>query len=296
MPKAPTKKHVQYFDNNGSRAIYQDGWVAATFGPLVPWLPGRARPRRVGFGQGQVGALQHHDGLLRGRSISPRRTRSVSRNCRRPSMRRPGPTRSIRWARASGCACIPRTASRRPTRAGSSTRRRRGCRNSPRPGIGRANNTVTIDAEFGDNASGVLYALGGAGGGLALYMDKGQLVYEYNMMIIERYVARSASKIPAGKHRIEVTTTLASAQPLSPADVVLKVDGQGSGAHDGEAHRARGVLRQRDLRRRRRPRFAGVARLLRSQALQVRRQDRESRRQAAMTGLESTRNIHRTTH
>ena len=60
------------------------------------------------------------------------------------------------------------------------------------PGVGRESNTVTIDAELGDNASGVLYALGGSGGGLTLYMDKGQLVYEYNMMIIERYVARSA--------------------------------------------------------------------------------------------------------
>ena len=94
------------------------------------------------------------------------------------------------------------------------------------PGLGRESNTVTIDAEFGDNASGVLYALGGSGGGLALYMDKGQLVYEYNMMIIERSIARSANKLPAGKHRIEVTTRLASAQPLSPAEVVLKVDGQ----------------------------------------------------------------------
>ena len=37
----------------------------------------------------------------------------------------------------------------------------------------------------------MLYALGGASGGLTLYMDKGQLVYEYNMMIIERYIARS---------------------------------------------------------------------------------------------------------
>ena len=63
-------------------------------------------------------------------------------------------------------------------------------------------------------------------GGLALYMDKGQLVYEYNGMIIERAIARSAGKVAAGKHRVEVVTTLASAQPLSPADVVLKVDGQ----------------------------------------------------------------------
>jgi arylsulfatase len=46
------------------------------------------------------------------------------------------------------------------------------------------------------------------------------------MMIIERYVARSATTLAAGKHRIEVTTTLASAQPMSPADVVLRVDGQ----------------------------------------------------------------------
>ena len=95
------------------------------------------------------------------------------------------------------------------------------------PGLGRENNTVTVDAEVGENASGVLYALGGSGGGLTLYMDKGQLVYEYNMMIIERYIARSAERrFPPGKRRIEVTTTLASAKPLSPAEVVLKVDGQ----------------------------------------------------------------------
>ncbi len=35
---APGRKRTQYFDNNGSRAIYQDGWYASTFGPLTPWL------------------------------------------------------------------------------------------------------------------------------------------------------------------------------------------------------------------------------------------------------------------
>ena len=56
-------------------------------------------------------------------------------------------------------------------------------------------------------ATGVLYALGGASGGLTLYMDDGQLVYEYNMMIIERYIGRSKEKLAAGKHKIEVDTT-----------------------------------------------------------------------------------------
>ena len=92
------------------------------------------------------------------------------------------------------------------------------------PGLGRESNRVTIDAELGENASGVLYALGGASGGLTLYMDKGDLVYEYNMMIIERYVARSKEKLAPGKRRIEVDTTIA--KPGAPAEVVLKVDGK----------------------------------------------------------------------
>ena len=91
------------------------------------------------------------------------------------------------------------------------------------PGLGRESNRVTIDADVGENASGVLYALGGASGGLALYMDDGYLAYEYNMMIIERYTARSAEKLSPGEHKIEVTTTIA--KPGAPAGVVLKVDG-----------------------------------------------------------------------
>jgi len=35
-PKAVGHKTMQYFDNNGSRGIYQDGWFASTFGPLTP--------------------------------------------------------------------------------------------------------------------------------------------------------------------------------------------------------------------------------------------------------------------
>jgi arylsulfatase len=94
------------------------------------------------------------------------------------------------------------------------------------PGLGRESNRVVIDVEVGGDASGVLYSLGGASGGLTLFMDKGQLVYEYNMMIIERYQARGNGKLAPGKHRIEVLTTITQPRPLSPADVVLTVDGK----------------------------------------------------------------------
>jgi arylsulfatase len=43
-------------------------------------------------------------------------------------------------------------------------------------------------------------------------------------MIIERTIARSKGKLSAGKHRIEVDTTIA--KPGAPAEVVLIVDGE----------------------------------------------------------------------
>jgi hypothetical protein len=94
------------------------------------------------------------------------------------------------------------------------------------PAIGNTSNTVTIDLECGANASGVLYALGGAGGGLTCYMDKGQLVFEYNLMIIDRTIARSQEKIASGKHTVVVETTLKVPKPGAPADIMLSVDGR----------------------------------------------------------------------
>jgi arylsulfatase len=35
--KAPVRKKTQYFENNGSRGIYHEGWYACTFGPFIPW-------------------------------------------------------------------------------------------------------------------------------------------------------------------------------------------------------------------------------------------------------------------
>ena len=69
------------------------------------------------------------------------------------------------------------------------------------PGLGRQDSRVEIALTMPDNASGVLYALGGFSGGLTLFMDAGYLVYEYNMLIIDRYQARSAAPIPGGSAR-----------------------------------------------------------------------------------------------
>lgn len=93
------------------------------------------------------------------------------------------------------------------------------------PALGNRDNTVTIDAELPEYASGVLYKLGGAGGGLTLYMDDGYLCYEYNLFILMRTKIRSEHGIPAGRSTITVETTFADARPGGPLDIAISVDG-----------------------------------------------------------------------
>ena len=219
---APGRKHTQYFDNNGSRGIYHDGWFACTFGPLTPWLtvsPGLAtwdsRKDVWELYNLQTDFSQANDLA----SKDPQRLANLQTLfLKEAEVNKVYPIGAGIWLRLH-----PEDRAKTPytTWQFDSTTRR--MPEFAAPGLGRESNQVTVTADLGDNASGVLYALGGAGGGLTLYMDKGQLVYEYNMMIIERYIARSANKIPAGKHQIGVATQIL--KPGAAADVVLTVDG-----------------------------------------------------------------------
>ncbi len=91
------------------------------------------------------------------------------------------------------------------------------------PKLGNSANVVTIDADLPADANGVLYALGGAAGGLACYLDNGFLYYEYNLFIISRTKIRSTAKLPAGPATITVETTYFEQRPAGPLDVVMRV-------------------------------------------------------------------------
>ena len=221
-PKAPGQKHTQYFDNNGSRGIYHDGWYACTFGPLIPWLtvsPGLATwdsskdvwelyNLQTDFSQADDLAKKEPKRLA---DLEALFLKEAKENQVFPIgagiWLRLHPEDRIKTPYASWH--FDSTSTRMPEFTA--------------PGLGRESNHVAVQAELGENASGVLYALGGAGGGLTLYMDQGKLVYEYNMMIIERYIARSKEKLSPGKHKIEVDTKIA--KPGAPGEVVLSVDG-----------------------------------------------------------------------
>ena len=218
---APARKHIQYFDNNGSRGIYKDGWYACTFGPLTPWLtvsPGldtwdsskdvwELYDLTKDFSQADNLADKEPERLAKMKELFLAEAKE----------NKVFPIGAGIWLRIH-----PEDRAKSPYTSWHFDATTTRMPEFTAPGLGRESNHVTIDAELGDNASGVLYALGGAGGGLTLYMDEGHLVYEYNMMVIERYIARSEEKLAPGRHKIEVDTTIA--KPGAPAEVVLKVD------------------------------------------------------------------------
>ena len=222
--KAPARKQTQYFDNNGSRGIYHDGWYAGTFGPFIPWdTPGSVE--RVNNWDADKDPWELYD--LRNdfsqsddlAAKNPRKLAELKALFLKVAKENKAfPIGAGNWLRLHPADRI-KTPYSSWTFDATTTR----MPEFTAPGLGRESTQVTIDAELGENATGTLYALGGFSGGLSLFMDNGELVYEYNMMEIERYSARSTDKIVSGKRKIEVDTTIA--KPGGPADVVLKVDG-----------------------------------------------------------------------
>ena len=220
--QAAGHKHIQYFDNNGSRGIYQDGWFASTFGPLTPWLtvsPGLAT-WDSGKDVWELYNLQTDFSQANNLAAKePKRLEAMqSAFLKEAKANQVFPIGAGIWLRLH-----PEDRIKTPYTSWQFDANTTRMPEFTAPGLGRESNHVTIEAETGENASGVLYALGGASGGLTLFMDKGDLVYEYNMMIIERTTARSKTKLGSGKHTIEVDTTIA--KPGAQADVILTVDG-----------------------------------------------------------------------
>ncbi|MFM7150131.1 MAG: arylsulfatase, partial [Gemmataceae bacterium] len=202
-----------------------DGWFACTFGPFVPWDtpstgarlknwnankdPWELYDLSMDFSQADDLADKEPDRLARMKDLFLAEARA----------NKVLPIGGGLWTRFH-----PEDVVRPPYRAWRFDANTRRMPEFTAPPLGKRSNRVVVEVETGENASGVLYALGGASGGVTLYLDKGLLTYEYNMLVIERTKLESEQKIAAGRHAIEITETIP--KPGAPAVVALKVDGK----------------------------------------------------------------------
>jgi arylsulfatase len=222
---AKTRKPAQYFEMFGSRAIYEDGWVAAVFGPYTPWL---------GFGPDMAhwNPDQDHWALYR---LDSDYSEANDLAARHPDKLAQLQRRFDEQAKANhvyplGAGFFPfvHPESRVGTRQtewhfdGQTTR----LPEFMAPNLRSRNSLVTVEAVMPSDARGVLYSLGGASGGVTLYAIDGRLVYEYNAVGLARTRLRTDQAVAAGLHHIEVETSMAAPKPGSPAQLTLRVDGQ----------------------------------------------------------------------
>lgn len=221
---APGGKVTQYFEIMGSRGIYHDGWLACARGPRLPWVPGQ--PEGIAtwtpdhdtwelydldndWSQAHDLAGAHPEKLVQMREMF---AIEAARNAvlpvggglwvpvYHPELRIAPPYSE--WTFAGDMVRMPEFCA---------------------PALGNKNNVVTIEADIPADANGVLYALGGAAGGLTCYFDGGHLCYEYNLFILSRTIIRSAAKIEPGRTTITVATRYAEQRPAGPLDVTVTI-------------------------------------------------------------------------
>ena len=221
--REPGRKRVQYFENNGSRGIYQDGWYACTFGPLTPWQVSSPAQLVAWDSRRDVWELYNlTNDFSQANNLAaqePGRLEAMKRLFLEVAeVNKAFPIGGGLWTRIDPLDG--------PTAPGTSWNWKSALSRMPErtaPALGRQSNHVRMEVDVPAGASGVLYALGGASGGVSLFLENGYLNYEYNLFIIERYRGRSSQPLPAGRHVIEVDTRVG--QVRGPATVVISVDG-----------------------------------------------------------------------
>jgi arylsulfatase A-like enzyme len=229
-PDAPGRLRTQYFEIMGSRAIYHDGWMASAFGPRAPWVPGLPPGIAEWTPDNDTWELYNLDeDWTQAHDLADEMPEKLA------------PLREIFAIEAAKNSVYPiggglwipvfhpelriSTPYRQWNFTGDITRMPEFCA----PALGNRANLVTIKAEMPENASGVLYALGGTGGGLTCYVDDGYLCYEYNLFILMRTKIRSTRRLSPGPATIQVETRVMEPRPGSPLDITMTVDGQDYG-------------------------------------------------------------------
>ena len=93
------------------------------------------------------------------------------------------------------------------------------------PKLGLRSSLITIDIELNSDFEGVLYALGGFSGGLAAWIDKGRISFEYNLYEIERTRIETTGVLPTGRVKIEIESRVEPKVRNGAMDVTIRVNG-----------------------------------------------------------------------
>lgn len=226
-PEASGQKKEQYFEIMGSRAIYQDEWIASVFGPRIPWKAGLDPAIFKWSPDNDLWELhdlsQDYSQAKNVAADHPEKVEALKRAFGvQAEANKVFPVGGGLWS----AVFHPEDAPSNPATEFQFTQDVVGVPEFTAPKVGARSNLVTIEAELRPDSEGVLYALGAFSGGVALWVENGKLTYEYNLFEIERTRLESSDPLPSGKVNIEVETRKVSSDHAAPLDVVIRIDGK----------------------------------------------------------------------
>ncbi|WP_127819966.1 arylsulfatase [Microbacterium sp. CPCC 204701] len=225
-PAAESRHRTQYFEIMASRSIYADGWMASAIGPRLPWVPGTPPGIATWTPDHDAWELYHldedwsqaHDLAAENPEKLAELKELFAIEAAKNEVLPVGAGLWVPVYHPEYRISVPYT---QWEMTGDTVRVPEFCA----PALGNKPNVVTIKANVGERANGVLYKLGGAGGGLTAFVEHGILKYEYNLFLVQRTKVEASAALPAGQVEIEIETTYVEPRPGGPLNVTLRVNG-----------------------------------------------------------------------
>jgi arylsulfatase A-like enzyme len=230
---APSKRHTQYFEMFANRAIYHDGWIAATTPPAPPWALGTAKMPPID---------QYKWELY---NISDDFSENDDLAAKNPAKLKELQALFLSEAKKYNVlpldnSILPRIITPRPSATAGRTLftytgPNAGIPVSNAPSILNKDYTITAEIDVPKRgAEGMIATMGGRFGGYALYLQRGKPVFVYNLVDLERYRWEGGvggedwlgESLSPGRHTIVFDFKLAEPGFGKGGTGVLSVDGR----------------------------------------------------------------------
>ena len=224
---APSTRTTQYFEMFANRAIYHDGWIAATTPPVPPWL---------------LGTVKLPDDVVNGYkwelyNIAEDYSEYNDLAAKMPDKLREMQELFLVEATKYNVfpldnSVLPRILAARPSATAGRTLftypgDMAGLPPSDAPSILNKSYTITAEVEIPQGgAEGMLVTEGGRFGGYGLYLLKGKPVFTYNLVDLERFRWEGQQALAPGKHTIVFDFKYDGPGFGKGGNGVLSVDGQ----------------------------------------------------------------------
>ena len=182
---APSKHETQYFEMVGNRAIYHDGWIAATTPPSAPWLLGATMPALGDY---------HWELYNVAKDYSENSDLAAQQPDKLKEMQALFLTEAGKYQvfPLDNSGFVRVLAPKPSTTAGKTeftyTGVNAGIPFGNAPGILDKDYTITADITVPKGgAEGMIVTMGGRFGGYGLFLQKGKPVFAYNLLDMERF-------------------------------------------------------------------------------------------------------------